>query len=374
MRSTHALFAVFASAFTLLPRAAATPAVDAAALFKSLDANADGAVTEDEAGEAQGLLFRRLVRTGDDDGDGRLTAEEFAAAIAPVRAEKATVEKQGSRLPGADALVVVLAKMDANSDRRLVPDEIPEDYLTTFEQMLKPADANKDGQLDARELARGGPRLSIMATRAAMQKGLNISAELAKLPAEEMNSIERMGAYGRPGDMMADPQQAEEMFARLDANGDDRVSADEAQGPLAERFDAMLERGDRDGDKQLSKQEFLEMSRRLAAMQNDRPDPAASRRLVRQLLNRFDADDDGALTAKEVPRRLAENFDRVDADANGRLDGPELAEVAALMNRGMRQGRPGPGPGGRPADPANGDDSAAPPKRPGKSLKKARNK
>jgi Ca2+-binding EF-hand superfamily protein len=364
MRSTLTLLALFAGALlATADRAAATPAIDAAGLFKSLDANADGALSEDEAGEAQGLLFRRLVRTGDDDGDGRLTAEEFATAIEPVRAEKAAVEKQGSRLPGADALVVVLSKMDANGDRRLVADEIPDDYRGTFEQMLGPADANKDGQLDARELGRSGPRLTIMATRAAMQMRLNIAAELAKLPPDEMASVERMGAYGRPGEMLADPQQAEELFARFDANGDECLSADEAPGPLAERFEMMLERGDRDGDKQLNKREFLEMSRRLAAMASDRPDPAAARRMVRQLLNRFDEDGDGALSAQEAPRRLAENFDRADADGNGRLEGPELAQVAALANRAMRPG----GPGGPP------DDADAPRRRPGKPGKKPGN-
>ena len=360
MRTTLAITFCAALAFMAAPLAAA-PVVDSASLFKGLDANADGQATLEEAGDAHALLFRRLLRTGDDDGDGQLTQNEFAAALEPVRAAKAVVEKQGSRLPGADALLVVLAKMDADGDRRLEAEEIPEGYQAVFQQMLGPADANKDGRLDAREIARGGPRLSIMATRAAMQKRIDVAAELAKLPPEQLASMEQMGGYGRPGPMMADPQQAEAMFARLDANGDDRLSADEAPGPLADRFEQMLARGDRDGDKQLSKNEFLQSARRLAEFQGNRPDPATSRRMVRQLLDRFDADGDSALGVKEVPRRVAENFDRIDADANGRLEGGELNQLAANMNRARRRGGRPPSPEASPAD--SGADEPSRPRR-----------
>jgi hypothetical protein len=175
-----------------------------------------------------------------------------------------------------------------------------------------------------------------MAQVAARRMGIDIQAEMEKLPAERLMEMDRMDVYARPGQMMADPAQAVELFERLDANDDMRLVAEEAPGPFADRFDDMLERGDRDGDRALSKNEFMEMSRRLAAFESARVDPAAVRRTRRQLLARFDRDDDGRLSIREVPPRLAENFDRADADANGSLDGAELTKVAETMSRMQR--------------------------------------
>jgi Ca2+-binding EF-hand superfamily protein len=253
---------------------AAAAESDASRLFKQLDGNRDGHVAPDEAGADHGRLFARLVRTSDDDGDGVLSADEFVAGLTPVRGEKPLIDKQGSRLPGSDALVVLLAKMDVNGDRRLVADEIPERFQDAFDRMLERADEDKDGLLSTRELAQGGPRLGIIATAAARRLGIDVAAELAKLSPKERQAMERMDAYARPGELMADPEQAAELFARLDANGDGRVAADEAPEGLVQ----LVRRGDRDGDGQLSKGEFQQMSRRLARLQQrsgrGRPEPA----------------------------------------------------------------------------------------------------
>jgi Ca2+-binding EF-hand superfamily protein len=331
------MMACLATAFTALA-APGTRAVetDTTRLFQDLDADGDGQLAADEVGQQRRLLFKRLVRTGDEDGDGRITPAEFAAALEPVRAEKELVEKMGSRIPGADAFTVLLIKMDANGDRRLEPDEIPRDYKRLFEQMLRPGDGDKDGRLSQREIAQSAPRLGIMAQVAARRMGIDVEEEMERLPANQRMEMDRMDVYARPGQTMADPAQAAELFQRLDANGDKRLVADEAPEPLADRFDEMLERGDRDGDRALSKNEFMEISRRLVAFESAKVDPAAIRRTRRQLLTRFDRDDDGRLSVREVPRRLAQNFDRADADANGLLDEAELTKVAETMSRTQR--------------------------------------
>ena len=307
--------------------------IDADRLFTDLDKNGDGQVAASEVGDDHRQLFKRLARTGDADGDRKLSAEEFAAALQPVRAEKSLVEKQGSRLPGADALTVLLVKMDVNSDRRIDADEVPDAYQRVFQQFLRPGDGDKDGNLNPREISQSAPRLSVIAQLAAARMGLDIQAELAKIPTEQVTAMDQMDAYGRPMDMMADPAQAEQLFKRLDANGDKQVVADEAPGPFADRFAEMVERGDADGDKQLSKQEFMAMSRLLAEFESAKPDPQAIRRAHRQLLNRFDRDGDSQLSVREAPPRIAENFDRADADANGQLDRGELMRVAETMAR-----------------------------------------
>jgi Ca2+-binding EF-hand superfamily protein len=310
---------------------------DAQRLFGDLDANHDGKLAADEVNSDQRLLVKRLVRTGDDDGDGRLTAAEFAAALEPKRADKNLVEKVGSHVPGADALVVFLAKMDANHDHQLESKEIPSDYKPLFEQMLR-ADGNDDGKLDQRELAQGAPRLGVLAQVAATRRGMDIEAELKKLPSEDRASLDRMDAYGRPGEMMADPKRAEEMFKRLDANGDQQLTMEEAPSIFGDRFAEMFQRGDANGDKKLSKKEFLVLSQRAAQFQAAKVEPETVRRLKKQLLNRFDRDGDGKLTAREAPPRLAQNFDRADLDSNGYLDDSELTQAAEVMARLERVG------------------------------------
>jgi hypothetical protein len=233
--------------------------IDAPALFASLDADRDGRVRSAEAGKPHARLFARLLRTGDD-GDGVLTADEFEAALTPLRAEKSLVTKQGNRLPGSDALIVLLARMDANGDRRIEAAEVPALFRDTFQRMVHFADADKNGTLDTRELADGGVRLGIIAQTAAARLGINVAAELAALPPGRRNSLERMGAFPNPQQMMADPVQAAEMFARFDANGDGFVVPDEAPEGLAN----LIQRADRNRDGKLSSAEFKAAAQRAA--------------------------------------------------------------------------------------------------------------
>ena len=317
-----------------MPCAATRAAESAAAgLFAKLDANGDGQLAADEVGDEHRLLFKRLVRTGDEDGDGQLSDEEFTLAIQPVRAEKPPVEKQGSRLPGADALLVLLVKMDSNGDQQLDADEIPAAYRRAFQQMLTAADDDKNGRLDRREIAQGSPKLTAVANIVASRMGLNLEMELKELPEESMASMEQMDAYPQPGEMLADPKQAEKLFSRLDANGDKQIAAKEVEGPFAERIGEMIRRGDRNDDQRLNKREFLEMAERISGFENGKPNSAAAKQARRQLLNRFDRNGDSALSADEAPPRLRQNFDRADADGNGKLAGDELQQVAERMTR-----------------------------------------
>jgi Ca2+-binding EF-hand superfamily protein len=357
-----------AAAFFYFSQSTAS-ADDRAGLFTQLDANADGQLTAAEAGKEHRLLYRRLLRTADENGDRLLSADEFAAGLTPVRAEKAVVEKQGSKIPGSDALLVMIYKMDTSGDRQLDAKEIPADYKFVFDRMLRPGDADKNGRLDRREISQFAPQLGLAAAMGAAQLRIDVPAELAKMPQSQMAEMERMDAYGRPADMMADPAQAGEMFARFDADGDGFVTPEEAPGPFAERLKQMLPRLDGDRDGKLSKAEFLEMGRRISAFERTPADPEAVKRIVRQMLNRFDADGDSALSVKEAPRRMAENFDRTDRDANGKLDASELEVVGQMMSR-MQRGA-GRGPRGGFGAPRVVDDQSDNPAKVSPSAKSA---
>jgi hypothetical protein len=253
------LSAIAAIVAALMPSVGRAVEIDARALFASLDEDRDGRVTAADAGKPHARLFRRLLRTGDD-GDGALTVDEFEAALTPLRAEKGLPTKLGSRLPGSDALVVLLARMDADGDLRIEATEIPATLRDTFQRMIDFADADKSGGLETRELADGGVRLGIIAQTAAARLGIDVAAELTALSPTRRNSLERMGALPNPQQMMADPAQAAEMFARFDANGDGFVASDEAPEGIAN----LIQRADRNRDGKLSSAEFTAASQRAA--------------------------------------------------------------------------------------------------------------
>jgi Ca2+-binding EF-hand superfamily protein len=132
---------------------------------------------------------------------------------------------------------------------------------------------------------------------------------------------------------MADPQQAAELFTRLDANGDKLLASDEAPEGLAN----LIRRADRDGDGKLSQNEFQAAARRMSAGNNGSPpDSAAGRGNMRQLLTRWDRNGDGALSRAEAPPRMARTFDQLDQDGNGSLSARELQQFRPGRARPQR--------------------------------------
>lgn len=240
------------------PHAAPAAEIDAELLFRELDANRNGYLSVYEAGEAHARLFHRMVRTSDEDGDGQLKPAEFAAGLTPIRADKPLVAKQTSRLPGSDALVVLIAKLDANADRRIMVAEVPARFREVFAQMLAQADGDKNGLLDARELATA-PRLGVTAQLAASRLGMDVAAELAKLPRAQRAALESLGPLPANGDLAmmgnASPRRAapRQLLKRFDANGDGALQRDE----VPTRLTASFSRLDANGSGALEPQELL---------------------------------------------------------------------------------------------------------------------
>ncbi len=138
------------------------------AMFKRMDANGDGKATADEAPEARREQVARMIRRGDKDGDGALSQEEFAA-VAKQRAEavKMRTEKPNSepgQKPAAAAAVTkknnpgqaqampasLFRAVDKDRDGTLSGDEI-----RGASDAIKSLDKNGDGNVTAKEIARG---------------------------------------------------------------------------------------------------------------------------------------------------------------------------------------------------------------------------
>lgn len=208
--------------------ALAVPPPASDALFAKLDMNGDGALEADELPAEHRLLFDRLLGAADD-GDGSLTLDEFVAALQPVRPPKPLVKKQESNIPGSDALVVLLARMDANGDRRLMRGEIPQELLPLFERMMQ-ADANKNLLIEPGEVVDAAPRLARLAARTARELRIDVPAELAALPLLKRRAFDRRPPSERP------TLRPAQRLRQLDKNGDGALSRDETPEQLSRRF------------------------------------------------------------------------------------------------------------------------------------------
>jgi len=165
---------------------------DTESLFTALDKNQDGWLQADEIDTQHRRLFERLLRTSDGDRDERLSSGEFQASLKPQQPAKPLVKKQGSELPGADALLLLLARMDANSNGRIEADEVPEQFREVFDRIEDRLGGKPDGVLGRRELTRAAPRLSHIALRLAERMDLDVEVELALLSEKQWRSVQSM--------------------------------------------------------------------------------------------------------------------------------------------------------------------------------------
>ncbi len=319
------------------------PETQEGGLFERLDADGDGFLREAEqapGGEdsLEAKLLERLMRTGDADGDGALSSQEFESALQPNRTERPLTKKRGGRLSGADALALMVIRMDANADGSIEKSEVPDMYRRPFLRMLEAADLDRDGVLTQRERTQRAPAMARLAERVSFFLGVDVEVQLASLSDEEKRRFQKAQKPPRPGQNMADAERAKQYFNRLDGNADGVIEADEVPQQLVARFDQMLTRADRNGDGKLARGEMLRFTNLLAELERARPSDEAVERALEGLLKR-DADGDGRLSPEEMPNLSERRFERADADGDGFLDQTELERVAAFVASRLRGAR-----------------------------------
>ncbi len=122
-----------------------------------------------------------------------------------------------------------------------------------------------------------------------------------------MRGRPRGAGGGRPG---MDPGRMANRMMRADADGDGKISKQEAPEQMLRRFDRM----DSDSDGYISRAEIE------AGMQRARGGAGSMAARMMQ----SDADGDGKLSREEVPERMRERFDQMDADGDGFITQAEL--------------------------------------------------
>jgi len=271
-----------------------------AELFDKLDANKDGVVTSDEVPDDKQAIFERLIRVGDANGDKKLSKEELIAGIK--RAAPGAEAAPGARPGGLGGLPNVSAKdifnrFDKDGNGKIEKDEIPE----RMKENLGRVDANSDGVVDLAEFEKvaqlfGGRRpegapegrpASEPAPFAPVLRALDADGDgelsaseiadaskaLAKLDRNSDGKLSReeigpppRGPQGRPseGNPTTRPGGAfaEEFLKRIaaaDANGDKKISKEEAPDRIKQNFDRL----DSNSDGQLDESELKAMFQRL---------------------------------------------------------------------------------------------------------------
>ncbi len=175
----------------------------------------------------------------------------------------------------------IFAQLDANGDRVIDPNEVPEEGRQAFKRLLRRADSNENGKLEAEEFRDLGEQL-------------------------------REALTSNP----ANAEALRQRLARMDKNGDGKIDRKEFSGP--QKF---FDRLDRDGDGVLTPDDRGDGPAKPAGAT---PLPAAVRRL--------DKNGNGKIERGEFPGRPAV-FSRLDRNNDGVLSAGEL-----------KNGLGGPGP------------------------------
>ncbi len=329
-------------------------------LFSRLDANGDGRVERSETPASESALFDRLLRNADRDGDGALNTDEFARGLRPSIEPKPIEQAAPQRYGDPSAVRLLLLKLDTDRDTRLTRREAPQSLRSAYDGMVREFDATKDGSLDLRELAQAGPKLLRTAQRIAGQQRWDVTAELAKLERSQGKLADRFDEPPSREQVLGDPARARALFAQLDANGDGKLRADEVPEPLQDRLGPMIRRADRDGDRAMSREEFLTVVDRMGRLMrmaetpplspsapDSRPKSKAIKksigeskrgderelasRLIAGMIERGDRNNNGVLETDEAVGRLADRFQAADANGDGRLDQTEVDQMTEVL-------------------------------------------
>jgi len=318
----------------------------------ALDTNKDGTISKDE--------YMAGFAKYDKDGDGKLSMRELMAqSQSGGRSEGQKGGKDGSRLK----------KMDTDGDGKVSKQEFLDNTANKFFGHL---DKDGDGYISKEESE-------------AMKKNR---------PKRQNRPQDGQGGKGGQGN---NEDRAKQMFSKMDANGDGKLSRDEFRGPdqafdkIDENNDGsltmeelqkgrkggqgrqggkkggLLERNDTDSDGKVSKAEmqagfakhfdrvdkngdgFLtedEMPKRGKSRGQDREGRGRgnqnsnfAKRAAKQF-NRFDKDGDGMLSQDEAPRHLKDRFTQLDANDDGFLSQDEIKAAAGDAGARRKQGAP----------------------------------
>ncbi len=202
-------------------------------LFQELDTNGDRSVSPDEVTDGGHDAFQTLLKFGDKDKDGKLTAEEYRGLLqSSARAVPAAANPEQRKKR--------FAKLDANGDGKLDGNEIP-GGAARIPQL------DRDGD----EIVSQEEFLSVTPNRPAKAAGPKPQAKKAEARAKKAEArAKQPEADEKEAEARAKQPEADEKKAEAQAKKP--VGLGTAKRPLLRRLKAM----DKDGDNRVSREEF----------------------------------------------------------------------------------------------------------------------
>ena len=192
-----------------------------------------------------------------------------------------------------------IKRFDANKDGVLTKDELPPGLARNFERF----DLDGNGKLDAKEVGQ-------MLETARRRFGDKPPAKPADKPADN-EAVER---------------RVNDIFERMDANKDGKISKEEAKNRIADNFDRI----DTNKDGYIDKDELRRFVARTMAAGPGGGGPFAAAQGPD--FDALDKNADGRLTRDELKGTpFADKFDEIDANKDGKID---KKEWAAWLKRG----------------------------------------
>lgn len=191
-------------------------------LFKSVDANNDGQISQQEAVDAANVAVGGLFFAADLDGNGTLSKEEAQKARDKVLAAKPLARFLISRVKSTtpapaggtpNPAAAFMSVVDANNDGQLQATEVRQVVQTAIQGLYATADTNRDGQMSPVEV------------NAAIAGAVKAAGQASFQAADADNN----GQLSRAEFDKAIVDPANAVFAVLDANNDGQLSPQELQ-------------------------------------------------------------------------------------------------------------------------------------------------
>jgi Ca2+-binding EF-hand superfamily protein len=238
-------------------------------------------------------------------------------AVALALQSSLTADEPSKKSP-ADDPGALFDRLDANHDGQLTADEIPAEKHRLFERLLRLAGKDANGKLSRDEFI----------------AQLNAAAEEHAKKAQSLSSTD---SSERP------LPDAPTIFDRLDAKHTGKVTLDDVPKERQGMFKQVLTEAGKPEGGSLTKDEFVKAFQAWYGKQTGRPVPAGDTATLSEagpgiepLLKRLmqlSKRSDGKLTKDELPERMRDKFDRIDANHDGLIDETELRQWLTLVKQ-----------------------------------------